>query len=78
MILLDRGAGGEAYDEELVALLLVLLGHGVGDGLSEEADDGEEAEAGDEANDDTVGDTGVGAWGVDGTGAVRAESNPVS
>lgn len=69
--------GNQAHLEELVALLLVLLGHGVGDRLGSKADEAEEAEADGETDDDTPSDTGVGTGGVNGAGTMRAEGNPV-
>jgi hypothetical protein len=64
--------------EELVGLLLVLLGHGVRSRLSDKADQAEETDTGSDTNEDTPGDTGVGSRGVFSAGAVRAEGNPVS
>ena len=73
-----RGSdGNKAYLEELVALLLVLLGHGVGDGLGSKADEAKETEADGETDNDTPSDTGVGTGGVNGAGTVRAEGDPV-
>ena len=73
-----KGWAGVAYDEKLVGLLLVLLGHGVRSRLSEHADSAEESEGDTETDGDTPGDAGAGTRRVDGTGAVRTESNPVS
>ena len=66
------------YLEELVGLLLVLLGHGVRSRLSNKADHAEETNTGSEANEDTPGDASVGSRRVLSTGAVGTESNPVS
>ena len=46
--------------------------------LGEVADDAKDGEADGEAGDDAPEDLGVGAGGVNGTGAVRAEGDPVS
>lgn len=65
------------YDEELVGLLLVLLGHGVRRGTAEEADDTEESERGTKTEGNTPGDASARTRGVLGTGTVRTEGNPV-
>jgi hypothetical protein len=64
--------------EELVGLLLVLLGHCVRSRLSDKADHAEETDTGSDTNEDTPGDAGVGSRGVLSAGTVRAEGNPVS
>ena len=69
--------GNQAHLEELVALLLVLLGHGVGNGLGSKADEAKQTDADGETSDDTPSDTGVGTGGVNGAGTVRAEGDPV-
>jgi hypothetical protein len=70
--------GGPAYDEELVGHLLVLLGHGVRSGLSEHADGAEKSEADTETDGNAPGNAGAGTRGIDGTGTVGTESDPVS
>lgn len=67
----------DAYLEQLVGRLLVLSGHGVRHGLGERSDDAKDGQAGGDAYGDAPGDAGVGARRVDGTGAVRAEGDPV-
>jgi hypothetical protein len=66
------------YLEELVGLLLVLLGHGVRSGLGNNTDSTEESDTGGETNEDTPGDAGTGSRGVGSAGTVRTEGNPVS
>lgn len=66
-----------AYLEHLVGRLLVFLGHGMRRGLGKGADGAEDDQAGGEAHGDGPGNAGIGAWGVDGAWAVRAEGDPV-
>lgn len=65
------------YLENLVGGLLPLLVHGVRCRLSSHSDTSEESETGSEADDNAPGNAGTSSGRVSGTGAVRAESNPV-
>src|SRR5690606_8821742 len=63
--------------EVLVGLLLPLLGHGLGGLAAEGADDGEEAEGGGEDEADVEEEALALTGGVESTGAVGAEGDPV-
>lgn len=65
------------HDEELIGLLLVFFGHGVGSGLGGHADGTEDSDGGEHSKGDTPGDAGVGAGRVSGAGTMGTESDPV-
>jgi hypothetical protein len=67
----------DIYLEVLVGSLLPLLVHGVRSRLGGQSDGGEESETGGQADDNAPGNAGTSSGRVSGTGAVRAESNPV-